>query len=167
MRFLTRLPVACAIAFTVGCTSQAPPPPQPPDTRAADEAAIRQADEEWASSAAQKSVDTWVSHYSDDAVVLPPNEAMANSKDAIRKSLINFLGMPGLSVTWRSTKVDVARSGDLGYSVGTYEITMNDPKGKPMTDRGKYVEVWKKQANGTWKCAVDTFNSDLPAAPAK
>jgi ketosteroid isomerase-like protein len=61
--------------------------------------------------------------------------------------------------------VEVARSGDLGYSQGTYDLTFNDPSGKPMTDRGKYLEVWKKQADGSWKCAVDTFNSDLPAAP--
>jgi ketosteroid isomerase-like protein len=35
-----------------------------------------------------------------------------------------------------------------------------------MVDKGKYVEIWKKQPDGSWKCAVDMFNSDLPAAPA-
>ena len=56
---------------------------------------------------------------------------------------------------------------DLAYVSGSYELTENDASGKPMTDKGKYLEVWKKQANGSWKCVADIFNSDLPpAAPA-
>jgi len=47
---------------------------------------------------------------------------------------------------------------------------MNDASGKPINDRGKYLEVWEKQADGNWKCAADTWNSDLAAsarAPAE
>jgi len=57
----------------------------------------------------------------------------------------------------------VAQSGELAYLSGTYELTLNDASGKPVKDRGKYVEVWKKQADGTWKATVDIWNSDLPA----
>jgi ketosteroid isomerase-like protein len=46
-------------------------------------------------------------------------------------------------------------------------VTLNDPTGKPVNDRGKFLEVWKKQADGKWKCTMDIWNSDLPAsAPA-
>jgi len=41
---------------------------------------------------------------------------------------------------------------------------MNDGSGKPLDDRGKYVEVWEKHADGKWKCGTDTWNSDLPAS---
>jgi ketosteroid isomerase-like protein len=45
---------------------------------------------------------------------------------------------------------------------------MSDPSGKPINDRGKYLAVWKKQPDGTWKCVMDIWNSDLPAsAPAE
>jgi ketosteroid isomerase-like protein len=44
---------------------------------------------------------------------------------------------------------------------------MKDAHGQPVNDHGKLVEIWKKQADGKWKVAVDIFNSDLPvAAPA-
>jgi ketosteroid isomerase-like protein len=44
---------------------------------------------------------------------------------------------------------------------------MNDPSGKPINDRGKYLEVWEKQIDGNWKCAADMWKSDLAAsAPA-
>ena len=140
------------------------------DTRGDDEAAIRKADMDWANTAQSKQVDAWMTYYSDDAAVLPPNEPMAIGKEQARKAMSDFLALPGLSLKWAPSKVEVARSGDLGYSYGVYEMTFNDPKGNPVNDKGKYVEVWKKQADGKWKCAVDTFNSDLPAAtpsPAK
>ena len=152
----------------LGCAQQQPT--APPDTRAADEAAIRKLDMDWSNAAQTKQVDAWVAFYSDDATVLPPNEPMASGKEAIRKSIGDLLALPGLNLKWEPKKVEVSKSGDMAYSFGTYEMALNDPKGNPIMDRGKYVEVWKKQADGSWKCAVDTFNSDLPPAkipPAK
>jgi uncharacterized protein (TIGR02246 family) len=151
------------VALIFGCAQQQPA--APPDTRAADEAAIRKLDVDWSNAAQTKNVDAWVAFYSDDATVLPPNEPMASSKDAIRKSIEGLLTLPGVNLKWEPKKIEVSKSGDIAYSFGTYDMSMNDPKGNPITDKGKYVEVWKKQADGNWKCAVDTFNSDLPAAP--
>jgi ketosteroid isomerase-like protein len=146
----------------LGCTSQQPP--AIPDTRAADEAAVRKADSDWTTAAQSKQVDAWVAFYSDDAVVLPPNDKPATSKDSIRKTVGDLLALPGLSVNWQATKVEVARSSDIAYTHGTYDLTTNNAKGKPMKDHGKYVEVWKKQPDGNWKCAVDMWSSDLPPA---
>ena len=136
-----------------------------PDTRATDEAAIREADAAWSKVAEAKQMDSFYEYFLDDAVLLAPNEAMAEGKEAIRKTGDAMFAMPGFAVKWQLTKVEAARSGDLGYSLGTYELSMNDPKGTPMTDRGKYATVWKKQADGSWKVAVDMFNSDLPVPP--
>ena len=99
-----------------------------------------------------------------DATVLPPNASAATTKEAIRKVWQDLLASPGLAISWKATKVEVAKSGDLGFISGTYELTMNDAGGKPVTDKGKYVEVWEKKDDGKWKCGTDTWNSDLPAA---
>jgi ketosteroid isomerase-like protein len=81
---------------------------------------------------------------------------------------------PGNDISWQPSKVDVSSSGDMGYSMGSYTLTMKDAQGNPVTDHGKYTEVWKKQADGKWKTVADMWNSDLPvaavassAAPAK
>ena len=129
---------------------------------AADEAAIRLADSYWVKAAESKQVDAWMAFYADDAVVLPPNERIATDKDSIRKSVAGLLGLPGLSLSWQPTNVEVARSGDLAYLYGAYVLTFSDAKGKPVTDHGKNIEIWKKQSDGKWKCIVDTWNSDLP-----
>jgi ketosteroid isomerase-like protein len=113
-------------------------------------------------------LDGAVSYHSDDASVLPPNSPIATGKQAIRAAWATLL-VPGASVSWQPSKVEVSRSGDLAYSMGSYEASMKDSRGKTVADHGKYVEVWKKQADGKWKTVVDIFNSDLPtpASPEK
>jgi ketosteroid isomerase-like protein len=74
-----------------------------------------------------------------------------------------MLTSPGAAISWKATKMEVAKNGDLACVSGTYEETMTDASGKPSRDRGKYVEIFKKQPDGTWKSIVDIWNSDLPA----
>ncbi len=132
------------------------------DTRTADEAAIRVLDEQWSAIAAKNDLEGTLAFYSDDAVLLPPNSPMAADKKSIRESWAGLLG-PNTSLTWKASKIEVAKSGDIGYLYGTYQLSIKDPKGGPtMNDTGKIVEVWKKLPDGKWKCIVDTYNSDIP-----
>jgi ketosteroid isomerase-like protein len=131
------------------------------------EQALRDADAQWSKAAGAKDLDKTVSYYSDDAIVMPPNASAATTKEAIRTVWKDLLTSPGVAISWKATKVEVAKSGDIGFVSGTYELTMNDASGKPVKDRGKYVEVWEKQADGKWKCGADIWNSDLPVAPAE
>jgi ketosteroid isomerase-like protein len=137
----------------------------PADTKI--EQALRDLDAQWSAAAGAKDLDKTVSFYSDDAIVMPPNAPSATTKEAIRTVWKDLLASPGLTISWKTTKVEVAKSGDIAFLSGTYELTMNDASGKPVNDRGKYVEVWEKQANGKWKCGADIWNSDLPVAPAE
>jgi ketosteroid isomerase-like protein len=157
------LSVVAALVIAAGCSSK---PETPPDNSAAAVAAVQKADADWSAAAQALNADSWVAFYGDDAVVLAPNAPMAMTKDDIHKSIANLLALPGLSVSWQTTKAEASRSGDLAYTYGTYVLTANDASGKPSTDHGKYSEVWKKQADGTWKCVVDIWNSDLPMAAA-
>jgi ketosteroid isomerase-like protein len=131
------------------------------------EQALRDADAKWSAAAGAKDLDKTVSFYSNDAIVMPPNTSAATTKDAIRKVWGDLIATPGLAISWKATKVEVAKSGDIGFVSGSYELTMNDASGKPVNDHGKYVEVWEKQADGKWKCGADIWNSDLPVAAAE
>ena len=167
------------LTFALACQQQTPSgstPATPSDTktaansdsRAADESALREWDAQWSKAASAKDLDKMLSYYADAAIVLQPNGPMVNSKDAVRKIWKEVLTAPGFSGGWKATKVEVAKSGDIGYVTGTWEFTMNDASGKPATDRGKFLEVVEKQADGGWKCVVDIWNSDLPLpAPEK
>src|SRR6516164_6747678 len=85
-----------AVFLAVGCNS-APPPA--PDTKAA-EAAVRKADADWVKAAQTKKVDDWVAFYSDDVVLLPPNDKMLAGKAVVGKPIAELLGLPELSISW-------------------------------------------------------------------
>jgi ketosteroid isomerase-like protein len=151
----------CIILFLFSCVCAI----SAADTKGTEQV-LRDLDEQWAKAAGAKDVDKTVSFYSSDATVLPANAPIATTKNAIQKIWGDLLATPGLTISWKSTKVEVAKSGDLAFLTGRYEMTMNDATGKPVNDRGKYVEVWEKQKNGQWKCGTDIWNSDLPAGGA-
>ncbi len=131
------------------------------------EQALRDIDAQWSAAAGAKDLDKTVSYYSDDAIVLPPNAPAATTKEAVRNRWKDDLGSM-ISGSWKATKVEVAKAGDLAYVSGTFEWTSKDASGKTVNDHGKYVEIFKKQADETWKAIVDIRNSDLPAsAPAE
>lgn len=133
---------------------------QLPDTRLADEAAIRAASQEWSNAASSRDLEKAVSFYADDATYNPPGAPLAAGKDAIRKVWAGVVAIPGGNLSWVTSKVEVARSGDLAYDTGAYTLTKNNAGGKPVTTKGKYVVVWKKQADGKWKVIQDIDNPD-------
>ncbi len=157
---------ACCLSILSACAQQPQAPQAPPDESAAAESAIRAADAAWSKTAEAKQLDAMVGYYADNAIALIPNTPMATGKDAVRKVLEPMFAAPGFSLSWKVTNAGAAKSGDLGWTVGTYELTMNDSKGNPRKDQGKYFTQWKKQPDGSWKSIVDGFNSDMPAAPA-
>jgi uncharacterized protein (TIGR02246 family) len=141
--------------LAASCTSQ------PPDTRAADEATIRDLDTQWSKAAMARDLDGAVSYYTDDASLMSPNAPVATGKAAIRAAWAPLVA-PGVTTSWKTINVEVARSSDLAYATGAYDVVSTDAHGKSSTEHGKSVEVWKKQADGKWKSVVDIFNSDDP-----
>ena len=162
-RVSTLVVFLCLLSIATACQTSATP-----DTRAADEAALRKLDDEWSKATGSRDLEKTISYYTDDAVVMLPNIPTLTSKEAIRSLWKAMLESPSFSGGWKATKVEVARSGDLAYVSGNYEFTERDDSGKPITDKGKYFAVWRKQTDGNWKCIADMFNSDLSSvAPAE
>jgi ketosteroid isomerase-like protein len=120
---------------------------------------IEAVDKAWADAFNAGDATKLASFYTGDARLLPPNAPLAQGTAAIEKTFHDMLGAGGIKGTLHGLETTAA--GDVGYSVGTYELT--DPQGK-MVDRGKYIGVFRKVGN-EWKYSNDTWNSDMPAAP--
>ena len=145
-------------ALLTGCATTGP------EHHEADLASLKAFETEWSKSAADKSVETWVQHYTDDASVLLPNAPIFTGKAAITAALKPLMADPNYSLTFGSVRMDVAKSGELGFAQGTYTMTLSDSKTKaPTTEKGKYLTVYQKQADGNWKAVEDTFMADEPA----
>jgi uncharacterized protein (TIGR02246 family) len=133
---------------------QAAPPPGLSD---ADKTALRQNDETFATSANAKNFAAAATLYLDDASLLPPNGPALQGRQQIQKWMSDN---PPIS-DFRIEPVDIDGRGDLAYVRGNYSLTMTPPGGVAVHDRGKFVEIWRKQADGSWKIRWDIFNSDL------
>ena len=150
-------PIAALILALTGC--QQAPPPQAPDTRAADETAIRTAEADMAKAFAALDPAKTASFYTDDVVGMSSDSPVIQGRENMQKYFETMMkDKPELS--WAPEKVEVARSGDLAYSWGKGKLSVKDKKGKVTETTSKYVSVWKKQADGGWKIAIDTMIPD-------
>lgn len=155
---------AVGLSMLLGGCSDTPTPA--PDTSAADQKAIKDGEIAWMADYASKDPDKLVAHYADDATLLMPDEPLMSGKDAIRSGIQPMLADKNFALTFTTSTVGVSKGGDLAYTQGTYSMTMTNPKTKrPVTEKGKYVTVYKKEADGSWKAIEDINNADAPAAP--
>ena len=152
-----------ALLITVLLLTVTPTFAQRKESRA--EAALRTADAKWEEVFSAKDLEGSVGFCAPNGSVMAPNTPIATGKEAITQLFTGLFGLPGFKINWKATGVEVARSGEIGYTTGIFELGFKDPSGKAVHDKGKYVTVWKKQADGSWKVIRDIFNSDLAPAP--
>jgi len=129
-------------------------------TRGASEAALMQTSRNWAKAAATRNADSALAYWSDDAVVLEPDQPALVGKSAIRQMVVGSMKDPKFSITWEPERAAISESGDMGYLIEHNRVTFTDSTNKVRTVYGKAVTIWKKDANGNWKCVVDTFNGN-------
>ena len=156
-------------AFQFGCSEV---PKSAPDTRAADEKAIRDLETQWSKELQAKDLEKEIAHYDNDASFLLTNSPIITGKTSIHSAHQQLLADPNVALDFATSKVEVAKSGDLAYTQGIYHLTSTDPKTKrPASETGKYLTIYKKQADGSWKAIEDMLNADAPAVgpagPAK
>lgn len=90
-----------------------------------------------------------------DAVILRPNSMPVKGRNAI-SALYEKADTAGVHFTWEPLAGDIAASGDLGFTYGTYTFIKDT-----VTGRGTYVSVWKKDGNGNWKYILDAGNEGI------
>jgi uncharacterized protein (TIGR02246 family) len=130
----------------------------------AEKAELMQASRNWASTVSSGNLDSMVSYWADDAVVMPPGEAALVGKEAIRGYVAGMLAVPRFSITWEPEQAEVSVSGDMGYLVERNTATFTDSTGTRQTHLSKAITIWRKNPEGQWKCVVDGW-SDVPTHP--
>lgn len=126
----------------------------------AERTAVMQASRDWAKVAATGDLERILSFWSDDAIVLPPDQPAVVGKDALRAMVAEMSAIPGFSITWEPERAWIAASGDVAYLVERSRITLPDSTGAARSMFAKGVTVWRKDTTGAWKCVVDTWNGN-------
>jgi ketosteroid isomerase-like protein len=109
-------------------------------------------------------VDGMVATYAPDAVIQPPMMPASSGTESIRAVYADMVaeGAPA-SFDIVSDNVIVAESGELAYETGHYTVSGQAPDGEVWEDQGKYMTVWKKNADGQWQTAALSWSPN--AAP--
>jgi len=124
---------------------------------AAAEEAIRTASADSVRAAQAKDLDKTVSYYAPNAVMFGVG-APVQGIESIRKVWQQLLATPNLQLKNTTISVEVSRSADFGWEYGSFEGTSTDKQGKTVTQKGKYVVIWKLQPDGAWKIEADLSN---------
>lgn len=124
---------------------------------------IAKAEADFEKARAERGLEGWLSFFADDTADFVRGGPFTFTKEEMRRRLQKDFD-PVDQLTWKPVKIEVADSGDLAYSLGTWQLKGKDPKGNDVTQTGKYLTVWKKQKDGSWKVVADTGNVDPPPA---
>jgi ketosteroid isomerase-like protein len=112
------------------------------------EAAIRQAEEAWATAIASKSVEETVASYDPEALTAGSAMTPARGLDSVRGMWADAFAQKGFSLAWKAEKIVISESETMAFSSGTWRMA-----GPNAT--GPYLAVWRKQPDGQWKVFID------------
>ena len=92
--------------------------------------------------------------FAEDGVLLGRNGKFFKGPQQVLERMKPILEGAGKGVKATVTTVDLWLNGDTAYETGTYSYKYQE-KGKPVTEEGRYVTIWKRQADGSWKIIMD------------
>lgn len=147
---MNRLLVSMTCLLVLGACAQ--------EGSSGDPSEITSRSDAWDTALNAKDIDTLVSLYTDDARVMPPGYPLSTGSEAVREA---FSGMIAAGFTGTLTPVETRVAGDIGYNVGTFELTMGD--GTVTT--GKFAETWERGSDGVWRISNDIWNDDGSSEP--
>jgi ketosteroid isomerase-like protein len=140
-----------AIGYILGRTAPA---------RAAEGAAVLlEADRAFDRETNARRIDGWVDWFAEDGRMFPDGRDVIQGKAAIRELMAPLFSRPENSLRWEPIGGDIAASGELGYTFGHSTSRRPNAAGETGDHFGKYVTIWKKQADGGWKVVLDIGNS--------
>jgi uncharacterized protein (TIGR02246 family) len=106
-------------------------------------------------------VDKIVGMFADNGTLLNNNSEMLRGKEAIRKSFDSMGKTEGLE--FKRNKVEVSLKGNMAYEIVNQIVSFKYPDKEPQTELNKYIHVWEKQEDGSWKVLIDMNNMRKPS----
>ena len=121
-------------------------------------AAIKKADLAFCEAAKARGLDGWMSWFAEDATAFPPGKDLIHGQAELRQFYSGMFARKDFYIEWAPVQADAAAGGDMGYTIGKAKFRWTDKDGKTVNATGKYLTVWKKQKDGSWKVVADLGN---------
>jgi uncharacterized protein (TIGR02246 family) len=137
--------------------------PHDPGLAAGYEAELKEADRRFAAEVATADPaargQVWAGWFTDDGRQLVPGRVVEGTR-SIAEMMGPIFPQPGTQLTWEPDLAEAAPSGDMGWTSGRYESRRSGPEGESV-EHGRYLTIWRRQADGSWKVALDTGVPDV------
>ncbi len=118
---------------------------------------IMQADRDFSAMAQDGEVrDAFLAYMADGAVLLQPEVDIIDGPDAARATVSAW--PDDINLSWEPVGGMIAQSGDLGFTYGRYVSRGVTAEGVEVASHGKYVSIWQRQDDGSWKWVLDGGN---------
>ncbi|MDH5590020.1 MAG: DUF4440 domain-containing protein [Gemmatimonadota bacterium] len=134
------------------------------DSTPPDSSVLMEADRAFAADVAESGREAWVSWFAADGSQILPDVGEIRGWDAIREIMAG-LDDPTVSLTWEPLRADIAASGDLGWTTGAYRSERVGADGEVTVAQGRYVTIWRRQPDGSWKVVMDLGNPTAEQTP--
>lgn len=160
-----RIPFAlCTLVLIAGCskaddklTKTSEPPAQDPTVV---QAAIDSSNHAFLSALQAGDTAKATMNYDAEAILMMPGDEAWTASN-LHQKMVDFMKAYTIKDAKLTSTAPLILTGDYAIETGIFEWTMQPKTGKPITDKGKYLTVWKKQADGSWKILRDINNTSL------
>lgn len=115
------------------------------------------ADSAFDKTTAERGLDGWMSFFADDAQINARTDVV-KGKAALRTYYSGMFARPAFSIRWKPLHAEASKDGTLGYTFGVAQISSRDDKGELKKSEGRYVSVWRREKDGSWKVVTDLGN---------
>lgn len=146
---------ALSVVLSTAC-SRPDPPPDP----AAVQASLMAADRAFAAATAARGLEGWMAAFEASAIQMEPDVPFTPGLEHIRAGIAPAFADTSWHLTWEPAMAFASVAGDLGYTLGTWKSKRIAANGAERVSTGKYVTIWRRQADGTWKVAFDGGQTD-------
>lgn len=121
---------------------------------------LKAADRAFVADVARAGTAAWLRWFDPHGAQLVPG-AIVRGDSARRTLMSTLLDDPKLKLVWEPDTAVVAASGDIGYTIGRSQVRETHPDGSvTVRSSGRYLTIWRRQPDGSWKVELDTGNSD-------
>lgn len=160
---ITAVAVAASLVTLASCARPDAPVAAASSSASVDE--LGRTSRDWSIAVNAQDAAKAASFYATDAVLYPPGQAQVRGRVAIEAYWKAAIDQDALHDV-RVETIEARSASDLGYEVGLFAITVNGPAGKPLTQRGRYTQILRREPNGAWVVASSMWNAE-PAPPTQ
>ena len=128
----------------------------------AEQQALLKTDIEWSASIAEGDPAKTLSYWTSDIHAMMSGMDDLKGKDAVKAMVEGSMQDPNFTISWKPDEAVVFESGKAGYTRGTNQITFSGPEGKVINVSERYLTLWRKEADGKWRCFMEMTNKGKP-----